>query len=136
MVVLGRVIGVGVLMFGGVVLKCFVWGCCLLGCRERVVAVLREIVSGGLVGPGDVVVRTGLPRYEVLGVFHVLEALGVVERVYSRGNYRLYSPRPVAVRLLEVLEEGVSDPLEELARRVVGVSASGSGARGESVAEV
>jgi len=107
----------------------------LLGCREKLVAILREIVSGRLVGPGDVVVRTGLPRYEVLGAFHVLEALGVIEAVYSRGNHKLYSPRPVAEKLLEVLEEGVSDPLEELARRIAGVPGQVSNARGEAVAE-
>ena len=106
-----------------------------MGCREKLVAILREIVSGRLVSPGDVVVRTGLPRYEVLGAFHVLEALGVIEAVYSRGNHKLYSPRPVAEKLLEVLEEGVSDPLEELARRIAGAPGQVSNARGETAVE-
>ena len=107
----------------------------LLENREKLVTILREITSSPLVSPGDVVVRTRLPRYEVLAAFHVLEALGVIEEVYSKGNHKLYSPRPIAKQLLEVLEEGVSDPLEELAKRMVGASTSIPTAHEHAVAE-
>jgi hypothetical protein len=79
--------------------------------RERLSRILEAIVSRDLVSPGDVVVETGLPRYLVLAAFQCLEALGILEPVFSRGSYKLYTPRPLARKLLDALKAGVRDPL-------------------------
>jgi DNA-binding IclR family transcriptional regulator len=79
--------------------------------RERLAKILEVVVSRELVSPGDVVVETGLPRYLVLAAFQCLEALGLVEPVFSKGSYKLYSPRPLARKLLEALHAGVQEPL-------------------------
>ncbi len=57
-----------------------------------------------MVTPGDVVSATGLPRYEVLATFHILEALNIVELVNSKGNYRVYKLSELGNKLLKVLE--------------------------------
>ncbi len=86
----------------------------ILSARERLIAVLEAIVSRDLVSPGDVVVETGLPRYMVLAFFQCLEALGVVETVYSKGNHKLYTSRPIARKLLEALRSGTENPIMAL----------------------
>ncbi|RLG84093.1 MAG: hypothetical protein DRO39_07875 [Thermoprotei archaeon] len=73
--------------------------------REKILAMLKAMIDR-LVSPSDVISSTGLPRYEVLAAFHVFEALGIVKRVYSRGNYRLYQLTEAGRRLLEILESG------------------------------
>ncbi|RLG77154.1 MAG: hypothetical protein DRO12_02995 [Thermoprotei archaeon] len=72
--------------------------------REKLLAMLKAMVDR-LVSPSDVIASTGLPRYEVLAAFHVFEALGIVKRVYSRGNYRLYQLTEEGVKLLKALEK-------------------------------
>ncbi len=57
-----------------------------------------------VVTPGDVVSATGLPRYEVLATFHILEALNIVELVNSKGNYRVYRLSELGNKLLIALE--------------------------------
>lgn len=57
--------------------------------REMLKRILEAMVDGP-VSPGDVVARTRLPRYVVLASFHVLEALGYVKLLYSRGTYKVY----------------------------------------------
>jgi alkylated DNA nucleotide flippase Atl1 len=71
--------------------------------RERLRNIIKSMV-GKVVTPGDVVSLTGLPRYEVLATFHVLEALGVVELVNEKGNYKVYKLSSLGLRLLEALE--------------------------------
>ena len=73
-----------------------------------VVAILREIGSEGPVSPGDAAARLGLPRYKVLAAFHVLEELGLIERVYSKGSYRIYSLTLAGRKLLEAVARGAS----------------------------
>jgi len=71
--------------------------------RERLRNIIKSMV-GKVVTPGDVVSLTGLPRYEVFAAFHVLEALGIVELVNEKGNYKVYKLSNLGLRLLEALE--------------------------------
>jgi len=66
---------------------------------------ILECMVGRVVTPSDVVTLTGLPRYEVLATFHVLEALGVVEVVNAKGNYRVYKISALGMELLKALQE-------------------------------
>lgn len=72
-----------------------------------IVAVLRVLRDSGPLGPGDVAARLGIPRYKVLASFHVLNELGIVEEVYSRGSYKIYTLSIIGRRLLELAEAGV-----------------------------
>lgn len=76
------------------------------GPRERLREVLEAVTSREFVTPGDVVVATGLPRYLVLATFQCLEALGLVEQVYSKGSYKVYTATIYARRVLELLRSG------------------------------
>ncbi len=71
--------------------------------REKLVSIL-EALKDRIASPSDVIAITGLPRYEVLASFHVLEALGVVEVVYARGNYKLYRLTEAGEKLLAALK--------------------------------
>ncbi len=73
------------------------------GFRERLKNIIESMV-GRVVTPGDVVAATGLPRYEVLATFHVLEALGIIELVNEKGNYRVYKVSGLGIKLLKALE--------------------------------
>ncbi|MCD6084855.1 MAG: hypothetical protein J7J20_04865 [Desulfurococcales archaeon] len=73
--------------------------------RSRLKRILESMV-GRVVTPGDVVALTGLPRYEVLATFHVLEALGVIEVINAKGNYRVYKLSHLGLELLNALQEG------------------------------
>ncbi len=73
--------------------------------RERLVMMLR-ILKDRIASPSDIIALTGLPRYEVLASFHILEALNIVDIVYVRGNYKLYKLSEFGKKLLEVLEKG------------------------------
>jgi len=71
---------------------------------------IRQILSSiksGAVNPGEVVVRTGLPRYEVLAAFHILEGMGLIELVYSRGSHKVYRLTKKGEEILEGLEKGL-----------------------------
>lgn len=72
--------------------------------RSRLKLILMNM-RDRVVTPGDVVSLTGLPRYEVLATFHVLEALNLVELVNSKGNYRVYRLSELGVKLLKALEK-------------------------------
>jgi hypothetical protein len=69
------------------------------------------LASREYVSPGDVVVATGLPRYLVLAMFQCLEALGVVEQVYSRGSYKVYTGTVYARKILDLLRSGEDTPV-------------------------
>jgi len=71
--------------------------------RDRLRDIIKSMV-GKVVTPGDVVSYTGLPRYEVLATFHVLEALGIVEVINEKGNYRIYKLTSLGLKLLRALE--------------------------------
>lgn len=79
--------------------------------REKLARIL-EALRDRIASPSDVIASTGLPRYEVLASFHILEALGIVRVVYARGNYRLYKLTEAGCRLLDVLLRGVEFTLK------------------------
>ncbi|MCD6323623.1 MAG: hypothetical protein J7L55_00730 [Desulfurococcales archaeon] len=79
--------------------------------RERLKSIIEAMV-GKVVTPGDVVASTGLPRYEVLATFHVLEALGLIELVNEKGNYRVYKVTGLGIKLLKALQSAESLELE------------------------
>lgn len=79
--------------------------------RAKLISMLSHL-NGSILAPSDVVVKTGLPRYEVLGAFHTLEALGIVTVVHSRNNYKLYTLSDLGKKILEILMSGGS--LEDL----------------------
>ncbi|MCY0849241.1 hypothetical protein [Sulfuracidifex metallicus] len=70
------------------------------------IKVVLQSIRDGYVNPGDVVARSGLPRYEVLSVFHVLEGLGLIETIYSRGSHKVYKLTHKGEDILEGLENG------------------------------
>ena len=82
----------------------FNW-CHSLKSRKKL-ALILESLRDRIATPSDIIAQTGLPRYEVLASFHILEALGIVSIVYSRGNYKLYSLTDIGRELLEVLNSG------------------------------
>ncbi|QKQ99701.1 hypothetical protein GWK48_04220 [Metallosphaera tengchongensis] len=65
-----------------------------------------EAISEGALNPGEVVVKTRLPRYEVLAIFHVLEGLGLVETIYSKGSHKVYKLTERGKQVLDGLERG------------------------------
>ncbi len=73
--------------------------------KEKLINIL-EALKDRIASPSDVIASTGLPRYEVLAAFHVLEALGLIEIVYSRGNYKLYRLTVSGEHVLKALREG------------------------------
>lgn len=75
--------------------------------RSRLKSIIEAMV-GKVVTPGDVVASTGLPRYEVLATFHVLEALGIIELVNEKGNYRVYKLSSLGLKLLKALDSAES----------------------------
>lgn len=72
--------------------------------KERLKKIL-EVMVGRIVTPGDVVALSGLPRYEVLATFHVLEALNIVEVINEKGNYKVYKMTDLGLKLLKALDE-------------------------------
>lgn len=73
--------------------------------RDKLALILGAL-KDRIASPSDVISATGLPRYEVLAAFHIMEALKFVEVVYVRGNYKLYRLAEEGRRLLEVLSNG------------------------------
>ncbi|MEM3974106.1 MAG: hypothetical protein QW320_07060 [Ignisphaera sp.] len=70
--------------------------------REKLLTILNAL-KDRIASPSDVIAVTGLPRYEVLAAFHVLEALSIVEVVYTRGNYKIYRLSETGKKLLDIL---------------------------------
>lgn len=75
--------------------------------------ILEAIAAADLVSPGDIVVKTGLPRYLILAAFQCLEALGLIEQVYVRGSYKVYTITMHGRKVLEALRAG-EPPLSAL----------------------
>ncbi len=71
-----------------------------------------EALSEKARGASDVVVVTRLPRYRVLAYMQLLEALGFIERIYSKGTYRVYSLTSLGRKLLDVLKSNLEFRIE------------------------
>ena len=82
---------------------------------ERAVVSIMEALEAEPLGPGDIASRLGLPRYRVLGIIHALEELGLVDKIYGRGSYKLYSLSGAGRLLLLAARSGV-DLREVLAK--------------------
>lgn len=83
----------------------------LLNSREKLLKILSSL-RNRIASPSDIISSTGLPRYEVLASFHILEALGLVETVYVRGNYKLYRLTSEGERIVEALNNGKKIAIE------------------------
>ncbi|BBG24601.1 hypothetical protein [Sulfuracidifex tepidarius] len=68
--------------------------------------VVLQSIRDGHVNPGDVVAKSGLPRYEILSMFHILEGLGLIETIYSRGSHKVYRLTKKGAEILDGLENG------------------------------
>lgn len=77
----------------------------ILSPREKLMKILLSL-KDRIASPSDIIAATGLPRYEVLAAFHILDALGLVEPVYVRGNYKLYRLTSEGSKVIEALSSG------------------------------
>jgi len=68
--------------------------------------IILEAIKDGALNPGEVVVKTKLPRYEILAAFHILEELGLIETIYSKGSHKVYRLTGKGEEILEGLEKG------------------------------
>ncbi len=101
--------------------------------REKLAKILRVLVDRETVTPGDVVVETGLPRYEVLAAFHFLEALGAARLIYWKGSYKIYTATRYTRLLLEALQ--AEEPLEYIAEKLASTQPSIAGVEAPAEAE-
>lgn len=75
--------------------------------REKLLTILSAL-KDRIASPSDIIASTGLPRYEVLAAFHILEALNIISVVYVRGNYKLYRLSDLGLKLLSALGDNKS----------------------------
>ncbi len=87
--------------------------------RDKLLKLLNAL-RDRIASPSDIVTSTDLPRYEVLAAFHVLEALGLVKLVYSRGNYKLYQLTNEGIEVLKALENGKKFKLKVVIEKSTG----------------
>jgi len=100
--------------------------------RRRLKAIIEAMVDR-VVTPGDVVAATGLPRYEVLATFHVLETLGLIELILEKGNYRVYKLTRLGLKLLRALESADSVLIDVVTSENTEASATIPGSKEEVV---
>ncbi len=96
------------------------------------VKIILEALYEKARGASDIVVATRLPRYRVLAYVQLLEAFGFIERIYSKGTYRVYSLTDLGKRLLEVLRKGLDFKINVVVEENIASEAS----VGESVDRV
>lgn len=77
----------------------------ILNSREKLLKILSSL-KNRIASPSDIIAVTGLPRYEVLAAFHILEALDFIEPVYVRGNYKLYRLTIEGEKVVDTLSSG------------------------------
>ncbi|ARM75730.1 hypothetical protein [Acidianus manzaensis] len=70
------------------------------------IKVILEAIKDGAVNPGEAVIRTKIPRYEVLAIFHVLEGLGLITTIYSKGAHKVYKLTKKGEEVLDGIEKG------------------------------
>lgn len=84
----------------------------MTGLAEKILEILD---NKGTLAPGDVVALTGAPRYRVLAAFHCLEELGLIEKAYARGTYKIYQVTLLGRLLLQKAEgKGLAYSLEKI----------------------
>ncbi len=98
--------------------------------------VLAALRSEGVAGPGDLVAKTGMPRYLVLSTFRCLEELGLVELVYAKGTHRAYKLSTLGLRLLDSGIGSLSDVIEAGLNSIEEGIGGGVASHGQSGAEV
>jgi DNA-binding transcriptional ArsR family regulator len=77
-----------------------------------ILEVLEALDKAGVASPGDVVVATGKPRYLILSALKLLEELGFVEPIYSRGTHKIYRVSRLGYLLMELGIEGLRKAIE------------------------
>ena len=70
------------------------------------IEIVLDAIKNGALSPGDVVVKTNLPRYEVLALFHIIEGLGLIEPIYSKGSHKAFRLTKKGEEVLEGLKKG------------------------------
>ncbi|BCU68680.1 hypothetical protein HS7_21170 [Sulfolobales archaeon HS-7] len=68
--------------------------------------ILEAFVNREVLNPGEAVVITSLPRYEVLAYFHIMEELDLIECIYSRGSHKVYQLTDKGKEVLDGMKEG------------------------------
>ncbi len=77
--------------------------------------ILELLAERKALAPGDAVALTGEPRYRVLASFQCLEELGLIEKVYSRGTYKIYQLSMLGEKLLQKAgAASLADALENI----------------------
>jgi len=69
------------------------------------IKLVLEAIKKGHINPGEAVIYTGLPRYEVLALFHILEELKLIEIIYSKGSHKVYKLTEKGEEILEALQK-------------------------------
>lgn len=69
------------------------------------IRLVLEAIKKGHINPGEAVIYTGLPRYEVLALFHILEELKLIEIIYSKGSHKVYKLTEKGEEILEALQK-------------------------------
>ena len=77
--------------------------------KSLIMEALRALKEAPM-GPGDLALRIGIPRYKALALAHLLEELGLIEKIYERGTYKIYAISAVGGEVLRFGEEGVGLP--------------------------
>jgi len=85
--------------------------------------ILELLLEKKALAPGDAVALTGEPRYRVLASFQCLEELGLIEKVYSRGTYKIYQLSMTGEKLLKTA--GANSLAEALETLVLGLGVEG-----------
>ncbi|MGC9209800.1 MAG: transcriptional regulator [Acidilobus sp.] len=79
-----------------------------------IIDVLKVFKDGKPMSPGDVAQRLGIPKYKALSVVSCLSEIGLLEAIYSKGNYKIYKLSDLGEAFLVMLEGGrtIKDLLE------------------------
>jgi len=70
--------------------------------KQRLLRLLKALM-GKAYTPSQLANELKLPKYEVLGMLHALEALGIVTAIYRKGNIVVYVATEKAKQVIEEL---------------------------------
>ncbi len=71
--------------------------------EKRELRRILEELSRAPSNPGYIAGITGIPRYDVLASFHILEMLGFIKPIYARGTHKVYTVTELGLKLLQGL---------------------------------